>query len=69
MRYLIDGANHEERLYVYNMHNIGEKHFSISISPMRSRGGSLVINKYQSFLNKVINGIVTGAKSISSIKA
>jgi hypothetical protein len=35
----------EEGLYVYNMHNIVEKHFSISITPVHSSGRSLV-NKY-----------------------
>jgi hypothetical protein len=28
-------------LYVYNMHNIEQKHISINIAPVRSRGGSL----------------------------
>jgi hypothetical protein len=42
---LIYGVIQEEGLYVYIMHDIVEKHFSISIAPMRSRGGSLVINK------------------------
>jgi hypothetical protein len=32
-------------LYVYNMHNMVEKHLAISIAAMRSRGGSLVNNK------------------------
>jgi hypothetical protein len=34
----------EEGLYVFNIHNIVNKHFSISIA-VRSRGESLVINK------------------------
>jgi hypothetical protein len=34
----------EEGLYVYGMYNILEKHFSISIAPVQSRGGSLVFN-------------------------
>jgi hypothetical protein len=33
----------EEGLYVYNMHNIVEKDFSMTIAPVRSRGGSLVL--------------------------
>jgi hypothetical protein len=32
--------------YVYNMHNMVEKHFSISIAPVQSRGGSLVVNNF-----------------------
>jgi hypothetical protein len=39
-----DRVIQEGDLYVYNVHNIGEKHFSISIAPERSRGGSLVNN-------------------------
>jgi hypothetical protein len=35
----------EEGLYVYNMHNIVEKHFNIGIAPVRSQGGLLVFNK------------------------
>jgi hypothetical protein len=34
----------EEGLYAYNMHNILEKHFSISIAPVRNRAGLLVMN-------------------------
>jgi hypothetical protein len=46
MRFLlIDKANQEEDLYVYNTHNILEKHFSISIASVRSRGGLLVYYK------------------------
>jgi hypothetical protein len=30
--------------YAYIIHNIIEKHFSIRIAPVRSRGGSLVFN-------------------------
>jgi hypothetical protein len=40
----------EEGLCVYNMHNIVEKHFSINIALMRSRGGSLVSNKIVAIL-------------------
>jgi hypothetical protein len=39
--YLTDRVFQEKGLYVYNMHYIVEKHFSISIPPVRSRGGSL----------------------------
>jgi hypothetical protein len=49
MRFLlIDRAIQEEGSYVYNMHNIVEKHISISIAIVQSRGGSLVSNKYGS---------------------
>jgi hypothetical protein len=30
-------------VYVYNMHNMVEKHLNISIAAVRSRGASLVI--------------------------
>jgi hypothetical protein len=33
----------EEGSYVHNMYNIVEKHLSVSIASVRSRGGSLVI--------------------------
>jgi hypothetical protein len=36
----IDTAIQTEGLYVYDMHKV-EKHFSISIAPVRSRSGSL----------------------------
>jgi hypothetical protein len=32
---LVDRVIQEEGLYVYNMHNLGEKHFSISIALVR----------------------------------
>jgi hypothetical protein len=35
----------EEGLYVYKIHNIVEKHFSISIETVRSRGKALVGDK------------------------
>jgi hypothetical protein len=41
---LIDIVIQEEGLYVYNMHNIVRKHYSISIAPERSQVGSLVFN-------------------------
>jgi hypothetical protein len=37
--FLIDRVIQKEGLNVYNMHNIVEKHFSISNAPVRSRGG------------------------------
>jgi hypothetical protein len=40
--FLVDRVVQEEGLYVYKMHNIAEKHFSIGIAPVRSRGGLLV---------------------------
>jgi hypothetical protein len=43
--FLIFRAIQEEDLYVYNIYNIIEKHFIISIAPVRSRGGSLGYNK------------------------
>jgi hypothetical protein len=45
--FLIDRVIHKEDLNAHNMYNIVERHFSISITPVRSRGGSLVINKKQ----------------------
>jgi hypothetical protein len=42
--FLIDRMIQEEGLFDYNMHNIVEKHLSISIAPVRSRGGLLVNN-------------------------
>jgi hypothetical protein len=42
--FLIDRVIQEEGFYVYNMHNVVDKHFSISIVPVQSRGGSLVIS-------------------------
>jgi hypothetical protein len=38
----IDKVIQWEGLYVCNMRSIAEKHFSISIATVRSRGGSLV---------------------------
>jgi hypothetical protein len=40
--FLIYSVIKEEGLYVYNMYNIEEEHFSVSIEPVRSWGGSLV---------------------------
>jgi hypothetical protein len=40
--FLIDRVIQEKDSYVYNMHNIVEKQFSISIVPERSRAWSLV---------------------------
>jgi hypothetical protein len=37
----------EVGLYVYNMHNIVEVPFSITIAPVRYRDGSLVIRYWQ----------------------
>jgi hypothetical protein len=46
MRFLIiDIVVQEESLYVYNMHEIVENHFCISIARVRSGGGSVVGNK------------------------
>jgi hypothetical protein len=42
-----------EDLCVYNMHNIVEKRFSISIAPVRSQGGSLVFNKIIDFVLRI----------------
>jgi hypothetical protein len=43
MRYFVtDSVIQEERLYVYDIHNIIQNRFYISIAPVRSRGGSLV---------------------------
>jgi hypothetical protein len=41
--FLIDSVIQEEGLYVHKMHNIVEKHLSINIASVRSRGGSLVL--------------------------
>jgi hypothetical protein len=35
----------EEGLYVYNIHNIVDKYFSISIAPVQNQSGSLVCDK------------------------
>jgi hypothetical protein len=43
--FLIDRVIQEEGLYAYNMQNVVGKHLSISIAPVRSQGGSLVIYK------------------------
>jgi hypothetical protein len=42
--FLIDEVIQGEGLHVYNMWNFAEKHFSISIAPVRSWGGSLVLD-------------------------
>jgi hypothetical protein len=52
MRYfLIDIMVLEGGSYVCNVHNIVEKYFSISIAPVQSRGGSLVV--YKTFLSNI----------------
>jgi hypothetical protein len=43
-----DSVIQREGLYVYNIHNIVEKHVSIIIAHVQSRGGSQVSNKYGS---------------------
>jgi hypothetical protein len=48
--FFINKVIQEEGLYVCNMHNIVEKHFTISIAPVRSRGGSTVFNNKDLFL-------------------
>jgi hypothetical protein len=35
----------EESIYVYNMRNIVDKYFNMSIAPVRRRDGSLVLYK------------------------
>jgi hypothetical protein len=40
--FLTDKVTQEEGVFVYNMHNIVEQHFSFGIAPLRCRGGSLV---------------------------
>jgi hypothetical protein len=52
----------EESLNVYNMHNIIEKHFSISITPVRSRGGSLIMNIIDKNVGKVEDRIERRAR-------
>jgi hypothetical protein len=37
--------SYEEGLYLYNIHNTVEKHFRITIAPVRSRDMSLVYHK------------------------
>jgi hypothetical protein len=44
--FLIYRVYQEEDFNVYNMHNIVDKHFIISIVSMQSRNGSLVENIY-----------------------
>jgi hypothetical protein len=44
---------HEEGLYVYNMHNIVEKHFNMSFEPVRSWDGLLVKNKAEVLNNSI----------------
>jgi hypothetical protein len=48
--FLIDTMIQEQGLYAYNIHNIVEKHFSISITPVRNRGGSLVLLYLNNFI-------------------
>jgi hypothetical protein len=55
---LIDRMIKEERLYVYNMRNIVEKHFSISNAPVRSRGESLVHNNKDRIIQLVVKIIL-----------
>jgi hypothetical protein len=47
--FVLDRVIRKEGLYVYDMHNVVEKYLSIGIAPVRNRGGSLVINKWQIF--------------------
>jgi hypothetical protein len=49
--FLINRVIKEEDLYVYNMHNKVEKHFSVSIAPVRSRDDSLVYFQIEYFNN------------------
>jgi hypothetical protein len=37
----------EEGLHVFNIHNLVEKHFNMSIAPVRSQSGSLVQYKME----------------------
>jgi hypothetical protein len=39
----LDRQIQEEGLYVYNVHNIVEKHFSVSVTPVRSQVAILAI--------------------------
>jgi hypothetical protein len=41
MSFFYGQSNQEEGVSVYNIHNIVEKHFSVSIAPVQSRGGLL----------------------------
>jgi hypothetical protein len=43
MLFLTDTVIQEEGFNAFNIHDLEEKHFSISITPVRSRGGSLNI--------------------------
>jgi hypothetical protein len=55
VKWLIDKQEQvvqEKGFYVYNMHIIVEKNFSISMAPVRSRGGSLVY-----FVKEVLCGV------------
>jgi hypothetical protein len=45
MFFLIDDVIHKEGFYAYAIHHILEKHFSITIAPVLSRGGWIVHNK------------------------
>jgi hypothetical protein len=57
---LIDRGSQEEGLYVYNMYNLVEKHFLISIVPVRSRGESLLRYKKTELESISVIGIVYG---------
>jgi hypothetical protein len=61
--FLIDRMIQEEGLYVHNMHNTVEQHFSISIAPVRSRGDSLVILLNELFI-RIEKQIITCSLSI-----
>jgi hypothetical protein len=41
---------------VYDLKNTVEEHFSISIAPVQSRGGSLVLDNY-SFLGFIVTSL------------
>jgi hypothetical protein len=43
----------EKRLYVYNMRNTVQKHLNISIAPVRSQGGSLVLHKLNFYPERI----------------
>jgi hypothetical protein len=43
--FLTDRVIQKEGLYVNIIYNMVEKHLRISIAPVQSRGGSLVVNK------------------------
>jgi hypothetical protein len=54
MRFLIERVVQDEGVYVYNVHNIVEKHFSISIAHARGRGRSLVYYNHISYIKPII---------------